>query len=82
MAIVGSSMALTGAAVDAIHDEVTDGTLTFRQSQRLANSANGGKASGMATTTAILRDVADTKDRVTATVDADGNRTAVTLDLT
>jgi hypothetical protein len=41
-----------------------------------------GKASGLATTTAVYRDVADTKDVITATVDADGNRTAITRDLT
>lgn len=41
-----------------------------------------GKASGMATTTAVFRDTGDSKNRITATVDADGNRSAVTLDLT
>lgn len=66
---------------DAVHDEVVDGTITFRQSIRLANSALGGKASGLNTTTAVYRDLADTKDRISATVDADGNRTAVTRDL-
>jgi hypothetical protein len=67
---------------DAVHDEVVDGSTTFRQSTRLANSANGAKASGMGTTTGILRDLADTKPRITATIDADGNRSAITLDLT
>jgi hypothetical protein len=42
----------------------------------------GGKASGLGTTTAVYRDLADSKDRISATVDADGNRTAVTRDLT
>lgn len=67
---------------DAVHDEVVDGTKTFRESTRLANSANAGKLSGAATTNILIRDLADTKNRVNATVDADGNRTAVTLDLT
>jgi hypothetical protein len=49
---------------------------------RLHNSALGGKASGLGTTTAVYRDLADTKDRITATVDSDGNRTAVTRDVT
>ena len=31
---------------------------------------------------ATFRDLADTKDRIDATVDADGNRSAVTRDLT
>jgi hypothetical protein len=74
--------ALSSAGVDAILDDAVDGSVTVRQSLRLNNSGAGGKLSGAATTTVAIRDLADTKDRVTATVDADGNRTAVTLDLT
>ena len=70
------------AEVDAVWDEQIDGTVTGRQSMRLQNSALAGKASGLATTTAVYRDLADTKDRISATVDADGNRTAVTRDAT
>lgn len=70
------------AEVDAVWDEVVEGTTTARQSVRLANATLGGKASGLGTTTAVYRDIGDSKDRVTATVDADGNRTAVTRDLT
>lgn len=73
--------ALTEIA-DAVLDEIVEGTTTLRQSIRLANGALAGKASGMATTTAIFRDLADTKDRITATVDEDGNRTALTRDVT
>jgi len=40
------------------------------------------KVSGASTTTFTIRDLADTKDRIVVTVDADGNRTAVTRDLT
>lgn len=67
---------------DAILDGVVEGTTTLRQSARLWNAAAGGKASGLATTSAAFRDLADSKDRIAATVDADGNRSAVTLDLT
>jgi hypothetical protein len=56
--------------------------LTVRQWLRLAASVLFGKASGLATTTAVYRDFGDTKDRITATVDADGNRSAVTRDAT
>lgn len=70
------------AEVDAVWDEVVDGTTTGRQSMRLQNAALAGKASGLGTTTAVFRDLADTKDRISATVDADGNRTAVTRDAT
>lgn len=53
---------------------------TPRQALRLILSALAGKLSGAATATVSIRDVGDTKDRITATVDADGNRSAVTLD--
>jgi hypothetical protein len=67
---------------DAVHDEVVDGVITHRQSIRLLNSASGAKLSGAGTATVFIRDLGDTKDRVTATVDASGNRSAVTRDLT
>lgn len=67
---------------DAVWDEAVDGSTTARESMRLHNSALGGKASGLGTTTAVFRDLADSKARITATVDTDGNRTAVTRDLT
>lgn len=77
---------LTTAAVDSISDGILDRTagvetgLTVRQAFRLMSSALFGKASGLATSTAVFRDYADTKARITATVDADGNRSALTLD--
>jgi hypothetical protein len=74
--------ALAADAMDEFWDEVMEGTTTARQSMRLANSANGGKVAGAATTNVTIRDLADSKNRVDATVDADGNRSAVTLDLT
>lgn len=71
-----------GAIADAVLDEVVEGSVTLRQSVRLANAALGGKASGLDTTNPKYRDLADTKDRIDATVDANGNRSAVTRDLT
>jgi hypothetical protein len=66
--------------------DLTDGVetnLTVRGYMRLGASALAGKLSGAATTTVTIRNaVADTKARITATVDADGNRTAVTTDVT
>lgn len=56
--------------------------VTFRQSQRLCVSAAAGKLNGAQTATVNLRDLADTKNRITATVDSSGNRTAITRDLT
>lgn len=54
--------------------------LTVRQAMRLMAAALFGKASGLDTTTAVFRDTGDTKNRISAIVDANGNRTAVTLD--
>jgi len=56
--------------------------VTVRQGLRIILAAAGGKADGLAGTTVHYRDTNDTKNRITATVDADGNRTAVTLDAT
>lgn len=55
---------------------------TLEETQKLQLAALAGKASGLATTTAIYRAADDTKPRITATVDANGNRSAVTLDET
>lgn len=78
---VGSLEAAALEAVgDAVWDEAVDGSLTARESVRLINSAAHGKASGLETTTAVYRDVADSKARITATVDEHGNRSAVTRD--
>jgi hypothetical protein len=66
----------------AVWAAAVDGSTTAQESMRLQNAALAGKASGLGTTTAVFRDLADTKDRISATVDADGNRTAVTRDAT
>jgi hypothetical protein len=68
-----------------VWDAVIEGAVTARQSLRLANSANGAKTAGPTPGTAgtvTIRDLADGKARVTAPVDSNGYRTAVTLDLT
>lgn len=65
--------------------DLTDGvetSYTLRQALRLILSAAAAKLSGAATTSITIRDVNDSKNRIAATVDASGNRTAVTLDAT
>lgn len=86
-AIVAAVAALptANATADALLDRANgiETGLTLRQAMRLIAAANAGKLSGAATTTVAIRNaVADSKARITATVDADGNRTAVTTDLT
>jgi hypothetical protein len=56
--------------------------LTADQALKLITAALAGKLSGAAGPTVTIRDVNDTKDRITATVDSNGNRMAVTLDKT
>lgn len=68
------------ALIDAILDEVVEGTLTLRQILRILLSALGGKSDGGGTANITFRDNGDTKNRIAATVDASGNRTAVSLD--
>jgi hypothetical protein len=83
---LGNAPTGAGASVSsiaaAVWNEAVDGAVTARESVRLVNSAVGGVASGLQTTVATFRDLANTKARITATVDADGNRTVVTRDLT
>jgi uncharacterized protein YaiE (UPF0345 family) len=75
--------ALAADAVDEILDEVIEGSVTLRQLIRgFAAVLPLSKCSGMATATGTFRDINDTKDRVVVSQDADGNRTAITLDLT
>lgn len=66
----------------AVMGSTIEGSFDLTESARLWNAALAGKASGLATATATFRDLADGKDRIVATVDADGNRTAVTRDVT
>lgn len=68
---------LTAGAVDAVLDEVVEGTITLRQALRLVLSFISGECSGGGTTTITFRDIGDTKDRIVMTVDASGNRSAI-----
>lgn len=73
---------LSATGVDDILDDPVEGTTTLRQMLRGYASALFAKLSGAGTATVTIRDIADTKDRITATVDSSGNRTSVTTDLT
>ncbi len=52
---------------------------TLEETLKLCLAALSGKLSGAATTTITIRAADDSADRITATVDSDGNRSAVTL---
>lgn len=70
------------AMVAAYLAGVVEGTTTVQESMALMNAAAAGKVSGAAGTSVNLRNLADTLNRIAATVDADGNRSAVTLTFT
>lgn len=82
----GDAMALTSgernSTADALLDRANaiETAWTVRKAMRVMFAALGGKASGMGTATGVFRAGDDSKDRITATIDASGNRTAVTLD--
>ena len=79
---LNSGVPLSAAAVDAVIDEVVEGSITVRQALRLILSVAAGKSAGGGGSTITFRDMADSKNRISATVDANGNRTAVTRDAT
>lgn len=78
--VVLKAAGLAADAVDEILDEEVDndGTaITLRGAMKLILAVLAGKSSGGGTATVVFRDINDAKNRISATVDADGNRTAV-----
>ncbi len=66
-----------------LDSELVELGMTVREALRLITAAVAGKISGGGTGTITIRNaVADTKDRIVATVESDGDRTAITYDLT
>ncbi len=78
--------ALTAGERTSIADAMLDETAgietnrTVRQGLRIMLASLAGKLSGAALTTVRIRDTNDTRDRIVATVDENGDRLAVTLD--
>jgi hypothetical protein len=72
---------VTAAVVAAaVWAEAMEGALTAKEQMNINHAALAGKSSGGGTATIKFRDAGDAKDRIEATVDADGNRTAMTND--
>lgn len=89
----GGAVALAGApgktnqevydnevSVSDIFTGIIEGTITFEQLQRILLSRAAGKADGGGGTSINFRDQADTKDRITMTVDPVGDRASVIVD--
>jgi len=69
-----------GLASSLLDNSDVESGVSMRETLRLILSAVAGKLSGAETATVIIRDVNDSKNRIVATVDSNGNRTAVTYD--
>jgi hypothetical protein len=80
---IGGAEALSaqGLATSLLDANDIETNFSMRETLRLLLSGMAGKLSGAATTTVSIRNVNDDKTRITATVDASGNRTAVTYDV-
>ena len=87
--ILDDATPFSGADIDAAissrssytpASDTLEGALTYDEVFRIVLSALAGLVSGGGTTTLRFRDYADSKDRIVATVTAQGNRTVITLD--
>lgn len=67
---------LSAAGVDLV---VVESGINLRQALALIGAATAGKVSGADTATVTIKNMDGTTTRIVATVDADGNRSALTL---
>ena len=85
-ALTAAVAALPTAATNAAALlDLTDGietSITPRSALKLILAAAAGKLSGAGGTTVTIRNVGDSVNRITATVDSSGNRSAVTTNVT
>lgn len=66
-----------GLAASLLDENDIETGYSLRESIRLILASSAGKLSGAEGTTITIRDINDTVNRIVATVDANGNRTAV-----
>lgn len=81
---VGATEGLTATQVadQLLDSELVEIGLTVRDALRLIAAASAGEVAIAGNTVTIRNAVADSKDRIVATTDAQGQRTAITFDLT
>lgn len=83
---LASAINVTGATLttanvgDAVWAKIIESGYSAEEIIRLLTAALAGKTTGAGTTSMQFRDLSDTKDRISGTLDSSGNRTAVTLD--
>lgn len=76
----GSAGDIIGNLLTDMGARTVDGAYTQDEVTRIIAAVLAGKVSGAGTGTETFRGINDDKDRVVATVDSSGNRTAITLD--
>jgi len=81
-AITALSIPTTSQITAAMLAAAYEGAETLQEFLRLARAALMGKSDGFPDGPVHFRDKADTKNRLTANVDTDGNRSAITTDAT
>ena len=72
---------IIGKSSDVLAAGDVDG-FNLEEAMKICLSALGAKVSGAGTTTITFRAADDSKDRIIATVDTNGNRSSITLDAT
>jgi len=79
-AAAGGAPALSpaGLSTELLDNNEVEAGFSLRESMRLMLASLAGKVSGAGTSTITIRSATDGSNRITATVDASGNRTAVT----
>jgi len=70
---------LNDITADNVLDATVEGTYSLKEVLRIMSGVLAGKLSGGGTTTLTFRDISDSLNRVVATVDASGNRSAITI---
>lgn len=73
---------LNDITADNVLDAIVEGTYSLKEVLRIMSGVLAGKLSGGGTTTLTFRDLSDTLNRIVATVDSSGNRSAITIDET
>ena len=76
---IRTELAAELADITALNDIEVEG-YTTQQALTLILAAIAAQSTGFGTNTVVFRNIANDKARITATVDAEGNRTAITLD--
>jgi hypothetical protein len=69
------------SAADILDASEVEVGFSVRQSLKLILSALAGRVSGSPGPTVVIRNAGDTTDRITATVDENGNRTSISYDV-